>query len=258
MQIAVLAKEVPDTYGHRRIVPETGLIDRTSGDNVADEIDERALEAALALREKTGDATVTVVLMGPAGAQQTIRKLLAMGADAALHITDDGLVGSDLTLTAEILAAALRRLAPDLVLAGNLSTDGGGGVLTAMVAEHLGLAQLSYLRSLDVDGGLVRGERATDGGTEAVEAALPVVASVTEALPDPRFPSLKGILAAKKKPLDTLTAADLGVDPADDDVARAIVIAASERAARGAGVKIVDEGDAGVRVAEFLAERGLV
>jgi electron transfer flavoprotein beta subunit len=257
MKIAVLVKEVPDTYGQRRIVLDTGLVDRTTGENVADEIGERALEAALTVREGVPDSTVTVVSMGPAGLQQTLRKLLAMGADSALHITDDGLVGADLTLTAEVLAAALRRLGPDLVLAGNLSTDGTGGVLPAMLAEHLDFAQLSYLATLELAGTTVRGTRVSDAGTGELEAELPAVVSISEALPDPRFPSLKGILAAKKKPIETVSAAELGVDAADEESARSIVIAARERPPRGAGVKIVDEGDGGRRAAEFLIERGL-
>jgi len=257
VKIVVLVKEVPDTYGDRRIVLETGLVDRAASDRVNDEIGERAVEAALAVQSAVPETTITVITMGPASAGDSVRKTLAMGADDAVHILDDGLVGADLTLTAEVLAAAIRQQAPDLVIAGNLSTDGGGGVMGAMLAELLGFAQATNLASLEVDGGTVKGLRTADAGSSTLEAALPAVVSVTEAMPDPRFPSFKGVMAAKKKTVSTVTAAELGADLLGEHAARAIVVAASQRPPRGAGVVITDEGDAGTRLAEFLLERKL-
>ncbi len=257
MNIVVLVKEVPDTYGDRRIDLETGLVDRGASDRVNDEIGERAVEAALAIQAAVPETTITVLTMGPATAGESVRKTLAMGADDAIHILDDGLLGADLTLTAEVLAAAIRRQSPDLVLAGNVSTDGGGGVIGAMLAELLGFAQATNLATLEVDGTTVRGTRAADGGSAAVEAPLPAVVSITEAMPDPRFPSFKGVMAAKKKTVSTVTAAELGADLLGEHAARAIVVAATERPARGAGVVITDEGDGGKRLAEFLIERKL-
>ncbi|HEY0247634.1 MAG TPA: electron transfer flavoprotein subunit beta/FixA family protein [Gryllotalpicola sp.] len=258
MHIAVLVKVVPDTYGERRIALETGLVDRTVGDTVVDEIGERAVEAALTLGEAIPDTRVTVVSMGPPEAADPLRKTLAMGADGAVHIADDALVGADLTLTAEVLAAAVRRLGPDLVLLGNVSTDGGGAVLGAMLAEHLGFAQITNLNAIESDGTLVRGTRVTEQGTSVVEAELPAVASITEALPDPRFPSMRNVMSAKRKPVETLTAAELGADVAGEQAARALVIAAAAAPARAAGTTVVDEGDGGRLLAEFLIARGLV
>jgi len=252
MRIVVLVKQVPDTYGDRKINTETGLVDRGASDAVIDEIGERAVEAALTIQAAVADTTVTVVTVGPEGAVDGLRKTLAMGADDALHIVDPELAGADLSLTAEVLAAAVKPLGADLILTGNLSTDGAGGVLPAMLAEHLGLPHATNLSSIEVDGGVVRGTRVVEGGAATVKAGLPAVASITEALPDPRFASLKGIMAAKKKPLATKTAGDLDADVAGARAARSIVIAAAERPARQAGIKIVDEGDGGVKLAEFL------
>jgi len=258
MKILVLVKEVPDTYADRHIVLETGLVDRTASDRVPDEIGERALEAGLTIQAAVPDTTVTILSMGPVGAGESIRKGLAMGADDAIHIADEQLLGADLTLSAEVLAAAIRRQAPDLVIAGNLSTDGSGGVLPAMLAEHLGWPHATNLSTLQVDGGRVTGERPSDAGVAVVTAALPAIVSITEAMPDPRFPSFKGIMGAKKKPVATLSCAELGVAVDDGTTARSIVIAASQRPPRGAGVTIVDEGDGGRRLADFLLEQKLV
>lgn len=258
MRIVVLIKQVPDTYGDRRIDTETGLVDRGASDAVVDEIGERVVEAALTIQAAVPDTTVTVVTLGPEGALEALRKVLAMGADDAMHIVDPGLSGADLTLTAEVLAAAVGPLGADLVLAGNISTDGAGGVLPAMLAEHLGLPHATNLSSIEVDGSTVRGSRVVDGGTAAVSASLPAVASITEALPDPRFPSFKGIMAAKKKPVETKSATEFGADLDGANAARSIVIAAAARPAREAGTKIVDEGDGGVKLAEFLIAQKLV
>lgn len=257
MRIVVLVKQVPDTYGERKIDTTTGLVDRAATEAVVDEIGERAVEAALTIRSTVPGTTITAVTMGPEGAVEAVRKALAMGADDGIHILDDGLAGADLTLTAEVLAAAIGPLDAGLVLAGNASTDGAGGVLGAMLAEHLGLPHTTNLSSIASDGTRVSGTRVSEAGITAVSAPLPAVASITEALPDPRFPSLKGIMAAKKKPVATLSATELGADLAGANAARAIVTAADQPPARAVGTTIVDEGDAGTKLAEFLIAQKL-
>ncbi|MCS5498236.1 electron transfer flavoprotein subunit beta/FixA family protein [Cnuibacter physcomitrellae] len=256
MKIVVLMKEVPDTYGERTLDLATGLAEREGAEKVLDEIGERALEAALVYRDADPTAEIVALSVGPASVPGSLRKALAMGADSAVHVLDDGLVGADLTLTAEVLAAAIARLEADVVVAGNLSTDGSGGVIPAMVAEHLGRPHLTSLTSWSLDPSTVTGVRAGDGATLGVSAPLPAVVSITESFPDPRFPAFKGIMAAKKKPFDTWTLDDLGVSAAAD-LPRSIMTAVAERPARAAGVKITDQGDAGEKLADFLLENRL-
>jgi electron transfer flavoprotein beta subunit len=258
MKIVVLVKEVPDTYGDRKLNLETGLADRGASETVLDEIGERSLEVALSYADAAPGTEVVALSMSPTSAQATVRKALAMGATSAVHVADDGLTGADLGVTAEVLAAAVRRIGFDLVIAGNQSTDGTGGVVPAMVAELLAVPQLTALSAVEIAADRVSGVRAIDGGTMRVSAPLPAVVSITEALPDARFPNFKGIMAAKKKPFEVLSLADLGVDAEDPAVARSIMIAVSERPPRAAGVKIVDEGDGGSQLAEFLIANRLV
>ncbi len=258
MRIVALVKEVPDTYGDRKLDLETGLAEREAGEVVLDEITERALEVALVSAAQIGDAEVVVLTMGPETATSSIRRALAIGAGSAVHIVDEELRGADLGLTAETLAAAIRRIGADVVITGNLSTDGSGGVIPAMLAEHLGMAQLTALTAVTITADAVSGTRATDDGAQQVSASLPAVVSVTEALPEARFPNFKGIMAAKKKPLEVLSLADLGVSADPVAVPRAILTRVAEKPARQAGVKIVDEGDAASRLVEFLVENRLV
>jgi electron transfer flavoprotein beta subunit len=258
MKIVVLVKEVPDTWGDRKLDLETGLADRAASETVLDEIGERALEVAMSYADKNPDAEVVVLSMAPAGSAATVRKGLAMGAHSAVHVADEGLVGADLGLTAEVLAAAIRRTGFDLVVAGNLSTDGSGGVMAAMVAELLDVPNLTTLNTVEIADGTVSGQRAGDGATMQVSAQLPAVISITEALPDARFPNFKGIMAAKKKPFETLSLDDLGIAPEDPNASRSIVLALSEKPPRTAGTKIVDEGDAGQKLADFLVQNRLV
>ena len=258
MRIVVLVKEVPDTWGDRKLDLETGLADRAASETVLDEIGERSLEVALSYADKNADAEVVVLSMAPAGSAATVRKGLAMGAHSAVHVADEALAGADLGLTAEVLAAAIRRTGFDLVIAGNLSTDGAGGVMGAMVAELLDVPHLTTLNAVQIGDGTVSGERASDGATMQVSAQLPAVISITEALPDARFPNFKGIMAAKKKPFETVTLEDLGIEPEDPAASRSIVLALSEKPPRQAGTKIVDEGDAGQKLAEFLVQNRLV
>lgn len=257
MKIVVLIKEVPDTWGERRLDLETGLTDRGASAAVLDEIDERAVEVALAHADAHPGTEATVVAMAPASATATIRKALAMGATGAVHVVDDALRGADALLTAEVLAAAIRRVGFDLVITGNLSTDGGGGVVPAMVAEMLGVPQLTSLSSMEISDAAVAGHRVSDAGTMRVSAPLPAVVSVTEALGEGRFATFKGIMAAKKKPYETVDAAALGVDADDPAVARYIMLSVAERPPRTAGIKIVDEGDAGEKLAAFLVAEGV-
>ena len=257
MRIVVLVKEVPDTYGDRKLDLETGLADREASDKVLDEVGERALEFAVSYAESAPDTEVIALTAGPETAAASVRKALAIGAARAVHVADPALAGADLTLTSEALARALQTLSPDLVVTGNVSTDGAGGVMPALLAERLGMPALTALDRVELADGEVRGERAADGGRVKVQASLPAIVSITEQLPDPRFASLKGIMAAKKKPYETLTLEGLGVD-ADALTPRSIMLAVSERPPRGAGVKVVDDGTAAEQLADFLAQKGLV
>ncbi|NHF62174.1 electron transfer flavoprotein subunit beta/FixA family protein [Microcella pacifica] len=257
MKIVVLVKEVPDTWGDRVLNLETGLADRAASEAVLDEIGERAIEVALSYADEHDDAEVVLLSMAPESAAATIRKGLAMGAASAVHIVDEALHGADLSLTSEVLAAALRKAGFDLVITGNQSTDGVAGVLPAMIAERLGIPQLTALTEVTIEAERVSGRRVTDVATMQVSAPLPALVSITEALPDARFPNFKGIMAAKKKPYETWSLADLEIDGERVDVPRSIMTAIAERPPRQAGVKIVDEGDAGQKLADFLRENRL-
>ncbi|WP_300345544.1 electron transfer flavoprotein subunit beta/FixA family protein [Nesterenkonia sp.] len=257
MRILVLVKEVPDSYGERRLNLTTGRADREASEKVLDEITGRAVEAAVSFAESGGEAEVQLLTMGPASAEAMLRKTLAMGADGAYHVVDDRLAAADMTLTSEVLAAAARHIGFDLLIAGDASSDGAAGIVPAMVAERLGVPHLTSLDELQIAESGVTGRRATYGGTFALSAPLPAVVSVTERMPDPRFPGFKGIMSAKKKPLETLTLDDLGVDP-QADVPRSIMLSVSETPPRTGGEKITDEGDAGRQLADYLAQERLV
>ena len=258
MKIVVLVKEVPDTYGARKLDLETGLTDRGASEAVLDEINERAIEAALSYATGKDDAEVIIMSMAPESSTATVRKGLAMGASSAVHIADEALAGSDLGQTADVLAAALRKTGFDLVITGNVSTDGSAGMIPAMLAEMLDATLISGLDETTITADSVAGVRAVEGGTQRVSATLPAVISVSESMPDGRLPNFKGIMAAKKKPLEVFTAADLGIDPADYSVARSIMTTVSEKPPREGGIKIEDSGDAGEQLANFLVENRLV
>lgn len=258
MKIAVLVKEVPDTYGDRKLDLETGLADRGASDKVLDEVGERAIEVALKYADADPGTEVVLVSMTPATAVSTIRKGLAMGADMAVHVADDALAGADLTLTAEVLAAALKRSPFDLIITGNQSTDGMGGAIAAMVGEILGVPAITSLNSVEISAGHVSGSRTVDGGVMVVTAPLPAIVSITEQLPDARFPNFKGISAAKKKPIESLSLSDLGIDASDETVSRSILVSVAAAPPRAAGVKIIDEGQAAEALADFLITNKLV
>ena len=263
MNIVVLCKQVPDTYSERRL-REDGALDRDASDAVLDEINERAVEEALQLKEKApggSDVTVTVVSMGPDRATEAIRKALSMGADAAVHLTDEGLAGSDAVGTARALAGAIGTVGEvDLVLAGNEASDGRSAAVPAMVAEVLGLPALTHARQVTVEGGSVTVRRETDDGVVTLSAELPAVVSVNEKINEPRYPSFKGIMAAKKKPVTTLSLADAGLDASQVGAAAALtsVVSATPKPPKSAGEKVVDDGDGGTKLAAFLVAQKLI
>ena len=255
MKIIVLVKQVPDTAEERRLDAATGRVDRDATERVADEINERALEVALRRKDVDKKTEVVVLTMGPADATQALRKALSMGADSAVHVVDDRLEGADITRTAEVLAVAVKQVGFDLLVAGNESTDGRGGVVPAMIAEHLGLPLLPSLNTVDIDAGSVTGEAGIEDGSLTVRSSLPAVISVTERVAEARFPNFKGIMTAKRKPFATMSLDDLGLDSATPAT---VVLATSERPARVAGKKIYDDGNAGAELAEFLAAGRLI
>jgi electron transfer flavoprotein beta subunit len=259
VKILVLLKEVPDTWGPRRLDPSTGRVDRDAVDPIMDEIGEKALEVGLQYADQHGKSTEVVALtMGRPSANSMLRKALAMGATRAVHVLDDRLSGADMGWTATVLAAAIRDEKPDLVIAGNESTDGRGGVLAVMVAEHLGLPALTGLHSVDIEAAHVQGVGADDTRNITVRAPLPAVLSVSERMPDGRFPSFKGRMTAKKKPLDIRTLSDLGVGDTLAGLSRSIVVSVAETPARQAGLKIDDDGSAAQQLVNFLTERQFV
>ncbi|MGW6448814.1 electron transfer flavoprotein subunit beta/FixA family protein [Lentzea sp. NPDC055074] len=260
MNIVVLVKQVPDTWSERKLTDADHTLDRESADAVLDEINERAVEEALQLQEAHG-GEVTVIAMGPDRATDAIRKALSMGADKAIHVNDEALHGSDSLATAKVLAKAIGTVENvDLVIAGNEATDGRAGAVPAILAELLGLPQVTQLRKVTVEGTTIKGERETDEGVAFLEASLPAVVSVTEKINEPRYPSFKGIMAAKKKPVSTLTVADLGIDASEVGLSGAWtqVLEASPKPPRSAGQRVEDGGDGGSKIAEFLVGQKLI
>ncbi len=256
--IVVLVKQVPDTYSERKLSDSDFTLDRESADAVLDEINERAIEEALVIKEAHG-GEVTVLSVGPERATEAIRKGLSRGADKAVHVVDDSLHGSDLLQTAKVLAAAVGKVEDvDLVIAGNEASDGQGGAVPAVLAELLGYPQLTHARKVEIDGTTVKVTRETDEGLTHLEASLPAVVSVGEKINEPRYPSFKGIMAAKKKPVETLSVADLGVDEVGLAAAWSTVTEAAPKPPREAGQRVEDEGDGGVKVAEYRVSQKLI
>jgi electron transfer flavoprotein beta subunit len=259
MNIVVLVKQVPDSGTPRTLDPADNTVARAAADNVINEIDEYAIEEALTVKEAQG-GEVTVLTVGPESATDAIRKALSMGADKAVHVVDDAIHGSCAVQTSAVLAAALQQLDYDLVLMGATSTDGQVAVMPALLAERLGIPQLSGARKLTVEGGTVKVERQTDGGFWALEAPLPAIVSTWDTINEPRYPSFKGIMAAKKKPVEKKSLADLGIDPSTVGLASATsqVLDFAGRPPKGEGVKVTDEGDGAEKLVGFLAEQKLV
>jgi len=259
MKIVVLVKQVPDSGAERSLRSDDNTVERASANNVINEMDEYAIEEALKIKEQHG-GEVVVLTMGPERATESIRKALSMGPDSAVHVTDEALHGSCAVATSKVLAAALRTLQPDLVLCGAESTDGRVQVMPHMIAERLGVAALTGARKLTIDGSTLTVERQTDDGYEVVSAATPAVVSVWDTINEPRYPSFKGIMAAKKKPVQAMSLADLGVPAAEVgfDGATSTVVEHSKRPPRQAGTKITDSGEGGAKLVEFLASEKFV
>jgi electron transfer flavoprotein beta subunit len=260
MKIVVLVKHVPDATADRTFSDADHTTDRLGVDGLLSELDEYAVEEALTIAE-AGDGEVVVLTMGPEQAADALRKGLQMGASSAVHIVDDALHGSDAVATSLVLEKAIRKVGDvDLVLTGMASTDGGMSVVPAMLGERLGLPQVGFVGELTVAGGTVTGRRDGDAASETVEASLPAIVSVTDQINEPRYPSFKGIMAAKKKPFETWSLADLGVDPAEVGLAAAwsVVEEITKRPPRSAGEVVTDESDGGVKLAEFLAAQKFV
>ncbi len=266
MNIVVCVKYVPDAQADRTFNASDNTTDRENVDGLLSELDEYAVEAALKLVEAS-EGEVTVVTVGPDQAADAIKKALQMGADKGVHIKDDAIHGSDAPATSLVLAEAIKKLSadgqPDLVITGMASTDGTMGVVPTMLAERLGLPAVTYASELTVEGGTggsVTIRRDGDASTQTIEASLPALVSVTDQINEPRYPSFKGIMAAKKKPVETWGIADLGVDASQVglDAAWTKVASFAARPPRTQGTIVADEGDGGQKLAAFLAERKFI
>jgi electron transfer flavoprotein beta subunit len=249
VKIAVCVKEVPDTSVEKRIDPSTMRLSRDAGDRTLNSFDLNAIEQAIRLKEAAGDGEVVLVSMGPARAVESIRKGLAMGADRAVLVADDAAAGSDLVATSYVLATALERENPDVILFGQQASDGDGAVMWSAVADRLTVA-----------GGEATAKRQTEFGYDTIKTALPAVLAVSDAINEPRYPSLKGIMGAKKKPQDVLGLGDIGADASRAGTAgsKTEVKALNAPPSRGDTQKIEDDGSAAEKVVAFLIERKLV
>ncbi|MFE5516081.1 electron transfer flavoprotein subunit beta/FixA family protein [Streptomyces sp. NPDC056529] len=259
LKIAVCVKYVPDATGDRGFADDL-TTDREAVDGLLSELDEYAVEQALQISEEADDAEVTVVTVGPDDAKDALRKALSMGADKAVHVNDDDIHGSDVFATSAILAKALEKTGFDLVVCGMASTDGAMGVLPALLAERLNLPQVTLLSEVSVEDGTVKGRRDGDAATELLEAPLPAVVSVTDQSGEARYPSFKGIMAAKKKPVEELDLDDLDIDADEVGLGGSwtLVDSATPRPARTQGTIVTDEGDGGKQLAAFLAARKFI
>jgi electron transfer flavoprotein beta subunit len=256
MKIAVCVKHVPE--GAAKIDPGSKRLDR-SGEGALNRFDANAVEEALRIKGDS-DTEVVVVSLGPEKAADSLRKALAMGADRAVLVTDPAAAGSDLVATSRVLAAALERESPDLVLFGQQASDADGAVLWAAVAERMARPVVSQAAELQVGDGAVHVKRQTEFGYDRIDAPLPAVVAVSDAINEPRYPSLKGIMGAKRKPQDVLSLGDLGLDASavGEAGSRTSVLALGAPPARGGARKIEDDGGAAQAIVDFLAEKRLV
>ena len=266
MNIVVCVKYVPDATADRKF-EEDNTVDRVGVDGLLSELDEYAVEQALQIKEKAGDDTeVTVLAVGPEQATDAVRKALQMGADKGVHVVDDAIAGSDALATSQVLAAAISKLGAesgevDVVMCGMASTDGGMGVVPAMLSERLGVPGVTLGSEISVEGETVKIRRDGDTSTDTVEGTLPLVLSVTDQSGEARYPSFKGIMAAKKKPVETWALADLGVEPASVGAAAAysVVESTAARPPRTAGEIVTDEDGSGAKaLVEFLASKKFI
>jgi electron transfer flavoprotein beta subunit len=261
MNIVVCVKYVPDAQADRTFVESDKTTDRVGVDGLLSELDEYAIEEALLLTE-AGEGEATIPTVGPEQASDALKKALQMGADRAVHVVDPQIHGTDALGTSTILAKAIQKLdpQPDLVMTGMASTDGTMGVVPTMLAERLGLPAVTFASELTVGDGTVTVRRDNDAASQTIEATLPALVSVTDQINTPRYPSFKGIMAAKKKPVDTWSLADLGIEPSEVglDAAWTKVESYTARPPRSKGQIVADEGDGGEKLATFLAERKFV
>jgi electron transfer flavoprotein beta subunit len=259
VKLAVCVKEVPEASARTRIDPGTLRLDR-SGAAALNAFDAHALEEALRIKERTGEGEVVAIMMAPPRSAESLRKTLAIGADRAVHVADEALAGSDLVATARVLAKAVEREQPDLVLLGQQGADSDGAVLWSAVADLLRLPVVSQAASLELADGKVTAKRQTEYGYDVIEAPLPAVVGVSDAINEPRYPSLKGIMGAKKKPFETLAAADLGLDAdqGGEPGSRTEVLALADPPSRGESVRIEDDGAAAEKIVDYLLERKLI
>jgi len=255
MNVVVLVKQIPDPNNPYQL--DGNRLKRSGVQNVLDPGDEFGVEAGLKVVEQSG-GEVTVVSMGPASAMEAIRKALSMGAAKGILVTDDSLPGADALVTARVLAAAIKRVeGVELVICGVESTDGSAGVMPGMLAELLGMPQVTFAKHIDLKDSTLVVQRQTVAGYDVVEATLPAVLSVTAGVNEPRYPTFKGIMQAKSKPVDQLTVADLGLS-ADDVKATQEVAGVNPAPARGAGEKFEDDGSGAAKIADFLKEAKVI
>jgi electron transfer flavoprotein beta subunit len=259
MNIVVLVKQVPDSGSERNLRADDKTVDRASASNVINEMDEYAIEEALKIKEEHG-GEVTILTMGPASATESIRKALSMGPDKAVHVLDDALHGSCTLSTSKVLAAALGTLSPDIIVAGAEATDSRVQVMPQMLAERLGVAAVTGARKLSIDGTTLTAERQTEEGFEVVTASTPAVVSVWDTINEPRYPSFKGIMQAKSKPVTVLSLADLGISADEVGFAGASseVVDATKRPPRSAGQRVDDAGEGGVALVDYLTSEKFV
>jgi electron transfer flavoprotein beta subunit len=258
MKIAVCVKQVPEAQS-KRIDPGTKRLDR-SGEAALNAFDANAIEEALRVKESSGEGEVVLVSLGPQAALDALRKGLAMGADRAVLVSDDAAAGSDLVATSLALAKALEREGADLILFGQQASDSDGAVLWAAVADRLRVPVVSQAAELSVADGKARVKRQTEFGYDVIDAPLPAVVAVSDAINEPRYPSLKGIMGAKKKPQESLSVTDLGVDASQlgEAGSKTEVLSIGDPPPRGDTVKIEDDGSGAQKIADFLAEKRLL
>ena len=258
MKVAVLIKQVPDSWAEKTLTEDTFLLNRAAADRVLNDLDEYAIEQALVWQETDG-AELVAICMGPETASEAIRRALSMGVDAGIHIDDVRLVGSDAIATARVLAAVISRGEFDLVISGVESTDARMGVIPAMLAELLDWPQLTFASRVALEGKLLEIDRATEAGIQTLHAQLPAVLSVVEKINEPRYPNFKGIMAAKKKPVETLNLDDIKVGDVGLANAWSQVSGASKLPARAGGVKVVDENGSSIaELVSFLENRKVI
>ena len=258
MKIAVCVKQVPDAAVHKRLDATSHRLDR-SGEGALNATDVNAVEEALRLKEAHG-GEVVVVSLGPEKAMESLRKALAMGADRAVLVSDAAAAGSDLLATGYALAKALEREEADLVLFGQQSSDADGAVLWAAVSDRLRRPMVSQVAELTLEGGTISGKRQTEFGYDVISAPLPAVVAVSDAINEPRYPSLKGIMGAKSKPQEVLALADVGIEAerVGETGSRTVVRSTSPPPPKSGQVKIEDDGAAAEKIVEYLAEKRLI